>query len=933
MTISRGSRRQGRTAGNSSLAPDASAIVAGTRLVGIDDRAHLVQFYDRDAFLLEEVTRFIEAGLGAGDAVVVIATKPHLDGLEEGLKVRCVDVAVAREQGRYAPLDAGEILARFMVDGSPDRTRFVDVVGSAIARAAKRFAHVRAFGELVTLLWAEGKREAALRLEELWNDLARTLPFSLLCAYPLAAFGHEGDGTPLLEICGQHSHVIPAESYTALPTADQRLGAIVRLQQKANALEAESAERARLAAIVESSDDAIIGKTLDGIITSWNPGAQRLFGYTAEEMIGRPISWIMPADCQDDFSTILEAIRRGERVEHYETKRRRKDGESIHVSLTVSPIRDGTGRIIGASKIARDVTERKRAEEALHHSREILDAINRVGQALSAELEPDKVIQAVTDAATSLTGAKFGAFFYNATGDQGSHYLLHALSGAPREAFEKFGAPRNTALFAATFAGERVVRLDDVKTDPRYGKNAPHHGMPHGHLPVTSYLAVPIVGRSGKVFAGLFLGHPEAGVFSEASEHVVAGLAAQAAIAIENARLYDAERHSRGEAEAANRAKDEFLAMLGHELRNPLSAVRNAVVTARFDPSRRERALDIVRRGTDQLGRLIDDLLDVARITQGRITLRTQRVRLASVVARAVETTQQLVEERAHRLSLLVLEDEMQVEADPTRLEQVIVNLITNAAKYTEPGGTIEVMVERHGGDAVLRVRDNGAGIAPDTLRQIFDLFTQADRGLDRAHGGLGIGLTVVRQLVELHGGRVEARSDGLGKGAEFVVHLPALSQAHEQAAPTAAQQQTFRYGCARVLVVEDNPDAAEGLVMLLEMLGHSVRAVHDGATALDLACVDMPDVMLVDIGLPGIDGYEVARRIRQDARLRHLALVALSGYGREEEKRRAIAAGFDYHLTKPVEPEALSRLVTALARSETKAHDIHAARATTPSV
>src|SRR5262249_38262973 len=473
------------------------------------------------------VARFVGAGLGAGDAVVVIATTPHLAVLDQSLAARGVELAVACEQGRYVRLDAAETLAQVMVEGLPDPTRFATVVGGKIAHAARRHARVRVFGEMVAVLWAQGEREAALRMEELWNDLASTLPFSLLCAYPLTAFGRDLDGKQLLEVCGRHSHVVSAESHTAPRGADARLETIVRLQQKASALEADSVERSRLAAIVESSDDAIISKTLDGIVTSWNRSAERLFGYTADEMIGQPISRLMPPSCRDDFSMILDAIRGGDRVEHYETERMRKDGEIIHVSLTVSPIKDATGTIVGASKIARNVTERKRTEEALRHNREMLTTINRVSRALSAELELDKVIQAVTDAVTWLTGAKFGAFFYNATGDRGSRYMLHTLSGTPREAFEKLGTPRNTSLFAATFAGKSIVRLDDVKGDPRYGRNAPNHGIPEGHLPVRSYLVVPIVARSGEVFGGLFLGHPEAGVFDETAEDVAAALAAQ----------------------------------------------------------------------------------------------------------------------------------------------------------------------------------------------------------------------------------------------------------------------------------------------------------------------------------------------------------------------------------------------------------------------
>jgi PAS domain S-box-containing protein len=897
--------------------PEPAKRIAGSSAPDAERRSHLVQFYERDSFLLAEAARFIGAGLGAGEAAVVIATGPHLEGLRESIAARGVQLEVAREQGRYLELDAAETLAKIMLDDAPDETRFADVVGEVVERAAERHARVRTFGEMVALLWAEGRQDAALRLEELWNHLAASLPLSLLCAYPLTTLDDRGDGSRVLEICGAHSHVIPAESYTALGSSDERLREIVQLQQRSSALDAEIAERTRLAAIVESSNDAIISETLDGVVTSWNRGAEHLFGYAAEEVIGQPITRLLPADGPEYVSTTLAAIRRGERIEHFETQRVRKDGRRIHVSLTLSPIRDASGTVVGVSKIARDVTERKRSEEALLHSRAMVATLNEIGQVLSAELDLQKLLQAVTDAATSLTHAKFGAFFYNAIDDRGGHYLLYTLSGAPREAFETFGMPRNTALFAPTFAGEGVVRLDDVKKDPRYGKSAPHHGMPQGHLPVTSYLAVPLVGRSGEVFGGLFLGHPEPGVFTEDAEHVVVGFAAQASIAIDNARLYDAERRSRRDAEAANRAKDEFLAMLGHELRNPLAAVRNAAVTASLDPARRERALHVVRRGTDQLAQLIDDLIDVARITHGKITLRTQRLRFASVVERAVESTQQLVEDRAHQLSLALAPDDLEVEGDATRLEQVVVNLISNAAKYTEPGGRIEIAVARDGADAVLHVRDNGVGIGPEQLPHVFDPFAQADPGVARAHGGLGIGLTVVRQLVDLHGGRVEARSDGPGKGAEFVVRLPVLSPGVERTAGPASEVRPEAQGGRRVLVVEDNPDAAEALTMLLEVLGHRVRTVHDGATALDLAQTSPPDVMLVDIGLPGIDGYEVARRVRQDARLQHVLLVALTGYGQEEDRQRTMAAGFDHHITKPVEPDALNRIVTALPHAK----------------
>ena len=724
---------------SSSLAPGTFAPVEGTS--ALDERAHVVQFYERDQSLLDAVTRFVGAGLGAGDGVVVIATKLHLDGLEKRLKALGMDIAGASEHGRYIPLDAVETLAQLMVDGAVDAARFAEIVGGAIARAAECHGHVRAFGEMVALLSIDGRREAALRLEELWNDLVRTLPFSLLCVYPMSAFGDAQDGTPLLRICGEHSHVIPAESYTALVSADERLRAIALFQQKALALEAEVAERkeqqrraeeahARLAAIVESSDDAIIGKTLDGIITSWNDGAARIFGYTAEEMIGEPISRLVPPDRQGDLLTILGAVRRGERVDHFETERVRKDGRRIHVSVTVSPIRNTEGCIIGASKVARDVTERRRAEQA----------------------------------------------------------------------------------------------------------------------------------------------------------------------------------------------KDEFLAMLGHELRNPLAAVQSAIIAARLDESRRERALDIAHRQGAQLRRLVDDLLDVSRVTQGKIALRKERLFLATVVERAVEATRTRIDERGHTLAV-ALPSEIKVDADAGRLEQVLVNLIINAAKYTPPGGRIEVIAEALGEEIVLRVRDNGIGISAETLPHVFDLFAQADNSLDRAQGGLGIGLALVRRLVELHGGHVEARSAGCGQGAEFLVRLPVprgpeprradadeVSAAEPQAAPRA-----------RVLLVEDNADVADALAMLLELLGHRVEVAHDGIAALEAMHRTRPDLMLVDIGLPGLDGFEVARRVRAAQGDSSMLLVALTGYGRDEDRERTRAAGFDYHLTKPVEVDEVEGLVARLGVAEAR--------------
>jgi signal transduction histidine kinase/CheY-like chemotaxis protein len=369
------------------------------------------------------------------------------------------------------------------------------------------------------------------------------------------------------------------------------------------------------------------------------------------------------------------------------------------------------------------------------------------------------------------------------------------------------------------------------------------------------------------------------------------------------------------ELRANSRAKDEFLAMLGHELRNPLSAVRNAVTTASVDDTRRPRALAIAERQLQQLGLLIDDLLDVARVTLGHITLKKTRVDLQDVLDRAVEGVRPMVEERGQTLRFVPCPDRIELEADTGRVEQIVSNLLTNAAKYTDRGGSIEVECARVERDAVIRVRDTGIGIAPEVLPRVFELFAQAERTLDRAQGGLGVGLTISRNLAQLHGGTIEAKSDGLGRGAEFVVRLPALP-------PTARDdaQPAYRGGPLalpvpkHVLIVDDNPDVAESLTMVLELLGHRVHAVHDGPLALAAALADRPDLMLVDIGLPRMNGYEVARTVRSDPRLTHVVLIALTGYGTAEDKARSRAAGFDHHLVKPVNVEALRDVVGSVA-------------------
>jgi signal transduction histidine kinase len=379
--------------------------------------------------------------------------------------------------------------------------------------------------------------------------------------------------------------------------------------------------------------------------------------------------------------------------------------------------------------------------------------------------------------------------------------------------------------------------------------------------------------------------------------------------------FHDITRLKRAEAElrAANRAKDEFLAMLAHELRNPLAPIRNAAYLLRLrgpEAPELQAARELIERQTHHLARLVDDLLDVSRIGRGKVELRKEVVDLAAVVNQAVETARPLLEERGHTLTVSLGPAPLRVHADATRLAQVVANLLSNAAKYTDRGGQIWLTAQRQDEEAVLRVQDTGRGIPPAMLAKVFDLFTQVDGSPGRAEGGLGIGLTLVKSLVEMHGGAVEALSDGPGQGSEFVVRLPVLVEEAEAGAPAAPPAGAPAGPSRRVLVVDDHHDAADSLALLLKMMGHEVRTAYDGPAALEAARSWRPEVVLLDIGLPGLSGYEVGRRLRDEGPGEELLIVALTGYGQDEDRRRSQEAGLDLHFVKPVDPNALRDLL-----------------------
>jgi signal transduction histidine kinase/CheY-like chemotaxis protein len=526
--------------------------------------------------------------------------------------------------------------------------------------------------------------------------------------------------------------------------------------------------------------------------------------------------------------------------------------------------------------------------------------LHRLSARLSATLDLPAVLQEVLDAVIALQAADSGVLMLYDR-ERGN---LHAAAsaGLPESYLLRLGrTPLGAGVYGAALAGPGLVVAGDVEADA----GAVPDLDAARQVGIRAACGVPLLTRGGEPVGALVthFGRPHRP--SERDVRLVELYARQAAQAVENARLH-------GEIQEANRGKDEFLAMLAHELRNPLAPVLNAAHVLRAGAGGEDAAAaqEMIERQTRHMARLVDDLLDVSRITRGKIQLRPEPIELSRVVERAVDSTRPLSEARRHTVEVNVPPGPLRVLADATRVEQVLANLLNNAAKYTEEGGHISLTAAAEGEEAVIRVRDNGIGIAPDMLPRVFDLFMQAHSTLDRALGGLGIGLTLVRRLVELHGGTIEAHSEGPGKGSEFVVRLPLLERPGPGPAPEPAAPAAARASPQRVLVVDDNRDAAESLALMLRLDGHEVRVAHDGPAALEAAHAFGPEVVLLDIGLPRMSGHEVAARLLQQPHGGRRLLVAMTGYGQDEDRRRSRDAGFDHHLVKPVDPQTLRDLL-----------------------
>lgn len=676
---------------------------------------------------------------------------------------------------------------------------------------------------------------------------------------------------------------------------------------------------------------------------TWSPALQAIHGLTPGTF-GGGFEDFRREIHPDDLEYVLANIKRSidERTEYgIEYRIVKADGSTAWLEARGKLFFDAQGNPERMAGICMDITPRKQAEEKLRDESRVLELLNRTGTVLTSNLDLQPLVQAVTDAATELSGAKFGAFFYNVTDDKGDSYLLYSLSGAPREAFEKFGQPRATPLFGPTFKGADPIRSDDILNDPRYGKWGPHHGMPPGHLPVRSYLGVPVVTRGGEVIGGLFFGHSETGVFDERTERLMVGIAAQAASAIDNARLYAAsqksaqeretllenERSARAEAERANSMKDEFLATLSHELRTPLNSIMgwSQVLKLGASASDLQRGLDAIERNARVQAQLIEDLLDMSRITSGKVRLDIQPVDPIPIIEAAIETIRPAAQAKQIRIEKMLDPSAGPLYGDPSRLQQVVWNLLSNAVKFTPKDGKVQILLERVNSHIEISVADTGMGIKPAFLPYVFDRFRQQDASTTRSFGGLGLGLAIVKHLVELHGGVVRVSSAGEGRGTTFVVHLP-LTVIHRGGAdeprshPRSPQQGAgdFKHSDLfgiRVLLVDDEADARELVRHVLAQCDAQVLTANNADEALAIIARDRPHVLISDIGMPVVDGYELLKRVRElgVSKGGHLPAIALTAFARSEDRTRALRAGFLVHVSKPVEPAELVATVASV--------------------
>jgi len=836
---------------------------------------HAVRFYEGDDELVDEVAEYLDDALRAGGLAIAIATPEHRRELSRrlcGIGGPMLDTSSDWFTGSLILLDAEQTMEKFMVGGRPDAQQFEATIAPLLAQAPPQ-KPVHAFGEMVALLCERGDYTGALILEGLWNDLARKHRFALFCAYAKDLFSSAEGAKAYRHVCSSHTRVLTELLKTAMAKEPGR--ALEDPPQHARELQAEIARRTQaektlrqrereLAAFLDNASEGIHKVAADGTILYANRAELDLLGYRWEEYVGHSIADFY-VDRQQ-IQGILDKLKRGEVLRDEPALLRCRDGTHKPV-LIYSNGHFEDGELKYTRCFTRDASERVAREQALEQRNSVIMQAP-VGAALLTG--PELRYELANDAYCAMLGCRgvVGKTFAECS----PHLLGSELESMLVQGLRATGPLSAQELRAEMDAGGGGERFYSLSLQP---VRAPG-GQPQGVI----------------------------AVMVDVSEQVLARRALETSVH-ERDHLVESLRE-------ASRVKDEFLAMLGHELRNPLSPIVTALRLMRMRGHQGlSRELDIMQRQVDHMVRLVDDLLDISRVTRGKIELKRERVELPAVVMKAAEQVNLLLEQRNHRLHLDV-DPALRCEGDPVRLAQVVSNLLTNAARYTESGGDIWLRAWRDGEDHVaVSVRDNGRGIAPDILPQVFELFYQGQRSVDRSDGGLGVGLALVRSLVELHGGIVQAASAGLGQGSEFTFRLPRLDSGEDRAPQLPQSVPHGIAGLRRILVVDDNPDAVETLSSWLTAHGHEVAAYTDPVLALQDVARLRPHVAILDLGLPVMDGYELGSRIR-DVLGWDCTLVALTGYGHEADRARSRAARFDHHLVKPVVPDALIAVLHA---------------------
>jgi signal transduction histidine kinase/FixJ family two-component response regulator len=756
-----------------------------------EELEHFVQFYEADPPLLDALTGFIGGGLAAGGAGIVVATPEHREGLEQRLRAAGIDLDAARAAEAYVPLDAADTLARIVVDGVPDEGRFAEVIGGPVAGAARGGRRVRVFGEMVGLLLSRGQAGATIRLEELWNELRRTHPFRLFCAYPLAQLERSGLAHPTAEICSLHSRVVSSGSRPADVAARERVG---ELEVQVEDLRRLHETSVRLTSLLD----------VESVLREVLPAAM------AE---------------QDTGLGLLSLC----------------DGEHPGLRLGVH-----TG------------------------------------------LDND--------------------------------FLRHVETVPPGN------GPCGTA-----YAERRRVVVEDTEVDPIY---APYREAAR-RAGVRACHSTPLISRRGTTIGVLSVLFAEPHRPSDREMRLMDLYARIAADSIESARLHERLQHeledrrqslarehtARAEAEAANRMKDEFLATVSHELRTPLNAIlgwSHILRSSKPDEGTVARGVEVIERNAQTQAQLIGDILDASRVITGSLRLNRGPVDLAGVINAAIDAVRLVAEGKGVQLAVILDPSARHIIGDASRLQQVVWNLLSNAIKFTAAGGRVELRLGRADGQAQITVTDTGEGVAADFLPFIFDRFRQADSTITRRHGGLGLGLAIVRNLVELHEGSVQAESAGEGYGSSFIVRLP-LARPIAGAPPDSADGGgTHALQGVQILVVDDDQDALDMLTLVLTDAGAAVRTATSAAEALALLRWIRPHVLVSDLAMPDQDGYSLIRNLRAVEREsgREIPAVALTAYVRVQDRARAEAAGFNVFVEKPVDPEELIAVIAGIAKS-----------------